>query len=218
MKKLAAILLVIILVMSMIPAALAAQYEDANWLYADWELNGYPDDVGGVYSYDGDPTHLCILLVGDDGTREEEIRSSLNNSEHVRFSSAERPFKEFIALRDEVSAAYQNESHGVTVCKIVWNEKAGTFSVSVEINEEKLAETAKLLGEKYGDAVIVSGLENDDAETEGDAAPDEDGAEPKEPTRRDMVIQMVSYIAAMAATVAYVIWRRKKREKDRKQS
>ena len=57
--------------------ALAAQYQDANWLYADWELNGYPDDVGGVYSYDGDATHLCVLLVGRTPEREAEIKASL---------------------------------------------------------------------------------------------------------------------------------------------
>ena len=58
------------------PASAAAQYANAAELYADWEQNGYPDDVCSVYSTDGEGS-MCILLLEDTPEREAELLERL---------------------------------------------------------------------------------------------------------------------------------------------
>ena len=217
MKKTAALLLVILLAVSLCAPALAAQYQDANWLYADWELNGYPDDVGGVYSYDGDATHLCVLLVGRTPEREAEIRASLEDSETLRFGDATRPYSEVLAARGEIESAYMNdEQYGITSMGVTVNSAKTDFVVSVDVTAERYDETARLLKEKYGDTVEVICSEAPTADNAADGTADGETAEKPARTPRETVTYMVLYIGLVLVMSILLSARRQKRAKERK--
>ena len=92
MKKLIAFLIALTCILALSVTALAAnsdnnkslspdsdKYKNIVALYEHWETNGYPDNVGFVFSTDGSTNNLTVLLVGDDGTAENQIRSMLIN-------------------------------------------------------------------------------------------------------------------------------------------
>jgi len=216
MKKTAALLLVILLAVSLCAPALAAQYQDANWLYADWELNGYPDDVGGVYSYDGDATHLCVLLVGRTPEREAEIRASLEDSETLRFGDATRPYSEVLAARGEIESAYMNdEQYGIASMGVTVNGAKTDFVVSVDVTADRYDETARILKEKYGDTVEVICSEAPTADNAADGTADGETAEKPARTPRETITYMVLYIGLVLVSILLYA-RRKKRAKERK--
>ena len=77
MKKLICILLILCLAFALSANVLAAEFANAYTLLQDWEENGYPDDVGSIYSTDGTPYNFTVQLVGDDiEARADEIRAS----------------------------------------------------------------------------------------------------------------------------------------------
>ena len=215
MKKTAALLLVLILAVSLCATASAAQYKDANWLFADWEMNGYPDDVGGVYSYDGDATHLCVLLVGRTPEREEEIRASLEDSETLRFGDATHPYADVLALRDEIETEYMgDERYGLTGIGVRANDAKTDFVVSVYTDADRFEETAELLGGKYGDMVEV--VNSEAAEPAENADGGEDQTPSESQTRKATVTYMVIYVALVLLMCLLLFLRRKRRAEERK--
>ncbi|MBO4832369.1 MAG: hypothetical protein J5569_07920 [Oscillospiraceae bacterium] len=215
MKRSAALLLILILAASLCAPALAAQYQDANWMYADWELNGYPDDVGGVYSYDGDATHLCVLLVDRTPEREEEIRTSLEDSETLRFGDATHSYADVLAVRDEIEASYAgSEQFGVVGIGVTVNDAKSDFVVSVDVTADRYEETSALLSEKYGDAVKV--ICSETAEQLADVSTGEDQAQTGSKDNKGTIIYMVVYLGLFLAVCVFLFLRRKKRSEERK--
>lgn len=215
MKRTAALLLILILAVLLCAPALAAQYKDANWLFADWELNGYPDDVGGVYSYDGDATHLCVLLMDRTQEREEEIRASLEDSETLRFGDATHSYADVLKTRDEIEAAYAGNGHsGVVGIGVTVNEAKTDFVVSVDVTADRYDETAARLSEEYGEMVEVICSETAEpvANTSGGDEQSQDGSG----TNRDMIIYMVVYLGLFLIVCVFLFMRRKKRAEERK--
>ena len=120
MKKIATILIVLMCILSFSVAADSddseflgqepllnhVTYENIVALYEHWETNGYPDYVGFVYSTDGSENNLTVLLVGDDGTLENQIRSMLISDSGVSFGSAKYSYNELLAIADEISSDY----------------------------------------------------------------------------------------------------------------
>lgn len=215
MKRTAALLLILILAVLLCAPALAAQYKDANWLFADWELNGYPDDVGGVYSYDGDATHLCVLLMDRTQEREEEIRASLEDSETLRFGDATHSYADVLKTRDEIEAAYAGNGHsGVVGIGVTVNEAKTDFVVSVDVTADRYDETAARLSEEYGEMVevICSETAEPAANTSGGDEQSQDGSG----TNRDMIIYMVVYLGLFLIVCVFLFMRRKKRAEERK--
>lgn len=215
MKRTAALLLILILAVLLCAPALAAQYKDANWLFADWELNGYPDDVGGVYSYDGDATHLCVLLMDRTQEREEEIRASLEDSETLRFGDATHSYADVLKTRDEIEAAYAGNGHsGVVGIGVTVNEAKTDFVVSVDVTADRYDETAARLSEEYGEIieVICSETAEPAANTSGGDEQSQDGSG----TNRDMIIYMVVYLGLFLIVCVFLFMRRKKRAEERK--
>ena len=215
MKRIVTVLLVLILAVSLFVTAYAAQFQDANWLYADWEMNGYPDDIGGVYSYDGDATHLCVLIVGRTPEREEEIRASLEDSETLQFGDATHPYTDVIALRDEIEAScFSDERYGMTGLGVTVNEAKTDFVVSAYVTADRYEEAAVLLGEKYGDMVEVV---NSEAAEPVENANGNDNQTPSESqTRKATVTYMVIYIALVLLMCVLLFLRRKRRAEERK--
>ena len=215
MKRTATLLLILLLAFSLCVTVFAAQYQDANWMFADWEMNGYPDDVGGVYSYDGDATHLCVLLVGRTPEREEEIRASLEDSETLRFGDATHSYADVLALKDEIETEYMNnEEYGLTGLGVRTNEEKTDFIVSVYTNTDRFEKTAAILDGKYGDLVEV--VNSEAAETAENANGGEDQAPSESQTRKATVTYMVIYIALVLLMCVLLFLRRKRRAEERR--
>ena len=215
MKRTAALLLILILAVLLCAPALAAQYKDANWLFADWELNGYPDDVGGVYSYDGDATHLCVLLMDRTQEREEEIRASLEDSETLRFGDATHSYADVLKTRDEIEAAYAGNGHsGVVGIGVTVNEAKTDFVVSVDVTADRYDETAARLSEEYGEMIEV--ICSETAEPAANTSGGDEQSQKESGTNRDMIIYMVVYLGLFLIVCVFLFMRRKKRAEERK--
>ncbi len=213
MRRTVILLILFTLAVSLCTPALAAQYQDANWLFADWELNGYPGDVGGVYSYDGDATHLCILLVDRTPEREEEIRALLEDAETLKFGDATRSYAEVLAVRDMVEAEYIDDE-GVAGIGVTVNDAKTDFVVSVDATADRYEDIKAAISGKYGDTVEV--VCSEAATPEADANEDARQAEADSKARRDYIIYMVIYLALFVLFCVFLFIRRKKRAEERK--
>ena len=213
MRRTVILLLVLMLAVSLCAPALAAQYQDANWLFADWELNGYPGDVGGVYSYDGDATHLCILLVDRTPEREEEIRALLEDAETLKFGDATRSYAEVLAVRDMVEAEYLDDE-GVAGIGVTVNDAKTDFVVSVDVTADRYEDINAAISGKYGDTVEV--VCSEAATPETDANENAGQAEADSKARRDYIIYMVIYLVLFVLFCVFLFLRRKKRAEERK--
>lgn len=213
MRRTVILLLVLMLAVSLCAPALAAQYQDANWLFADWELNGYPGDVGGVYSYDGDATHLCILLLDRTPEREEEIRALLEDAETLKFGDATRSYAEVLAVRDMVEAEYLDDE-GVAGIGVTVNDAKTDFVVSVDVTADRYEDINAAISGKYGDTVEV--VCSEAATPETDANENAGQAEADSKARRDYIIYMVIYLVLFVLFCVFLFLRRKKRAEERK--
>lgn len=213
MRRTVILLLVLMLAVSLCAPALAAQYQDANWLFADWELNGYPGDVGGVYSYDGDATHLCILLLDRTPEREEEIRALLEDAETLKFGDATRSYAEVLAVRDMIEAEYLDDE-GVAGIGVTVNDAKTDFVVSVDVTADRYEDINAAISGKYGDTVEV--VCSEAATPETDANENAGQAEADSKARRDYIIYMVIYLVLFVLFCVFLFLRRKKRAEERK--
>ncbi|MGI6580080.1 MAG: hypothetical protein ACOX3H_07585 [Saccharofermentanales bacterium] len=140
-------------------------YENIVALYEHWETNGYPDYVGFVYSTDGSTNNLTVLLVGDDGTAENQIRSMLISDSGLSFGSAKYSYNELIAISREISSEYLEKNKLFYALGVGWagvGDGAPGFGdsgreprVVVEVDDSIFAEYTKLFAELYGDKVVV---------------------------------------------------------------
>ena len=213
MRRTVILLLVLMLAVSLCTPARAAQYQDANWLFADWELNGYPGDIGGVYSYDGDATHLCILLVDRTPEREEEIRALLEDAETLKFGDATRSYAEVLAVRDIVEDEYKDDE-GVVGIGVTVNDAKTDFVVSVDATADRYEDIKAAISGKYGDTVEV--ICSEAATPEADANADAGQAEADSKARRDYIIYMVIYLVLFVLFCVFLFIRRKRRAEERK--
>ena len=173
MKRLFCILLILCLACSLSAAAQAAQFANAYTLLQDWETNGYPDDVGSIYSTDGTPYNLTVQLVGDDfEARAEEIRAMLDDPSTISFEKGTYTDKQLHEISSEIADAYVKEGTGVQSVGVGWGTNGGfgasgkEMRVVVRADEAKAIALAQELGQKYGEAVIVEVARGDLAPTE----------------------------------------------------
>ena len=182
MKKIVTILIVLMCILSFSVTALAADSDDSEFLgqepllnhvtyenivdlYEHWETNGYPEYVGFVYSTDGSENNLTVLLVGDDGTLENQIRSMLISDSGLSFGSAKYSYNELLAIADEISSDYLEKNKHFYGLGVGWgsaNDGAPGFGdsgkearVTVEVDKSIFAEYTKLFGKLYDDKVVV---------------------------------------------------------------
>lgn len=144
------------------------QFENIWNLYMHWETEGYPDYVGFVYSTDGSENNLTVLLVGDGGTTESQIRSMLIDDSGLSFGTAKYSYNELNAVAEEIVDTYllkneQNEQfHSVGVG---WTSVDGEVTgfgesgkeprVCVGVDQEIINEYAEQFGQRYGDKVVL---------------------------------------------------------------
>ncbi|NLJ69930.1 MAG: hypothetical protein GX328_00500 [Clostridiaceae bacterium] len=140
-------------------------YENIAALYEHWETNGYPDYVGFVYSTDGSTNNLTVLLVGDDGTAEDQIRSMLINDSGLSFGSAKYSYNELMTIANEISSEYFENNKLFYGLSVGWGgvgdgapgfgDSGREARVVVEVDSSIFAEYTKLFKELYGDKVVV---------------------------------------------------------------
>ncbi|HHT25095.1 MAG TPA: hypothetical protein GXZ76_06235 [Clostridiaceae bacterium] len=140
-------------------------YENIVALYEHWETNGYPDYVGFVYSTDGSTNNLTVLLVADDGTAEDQIRSMLISDSGLSFGSAKYSYNELMAISKEISSEYLENNKLFYGLGVGWGgvgdgepgfgDSGREARVVVEVDSSIFAEYTKLFKELYGDKVVV---------------------------------------------------------------
>jgi hypothetical protein len=142
-----------------------ATFENITALYEHWETNGYPDYVGFVFSTDGSENNLTVLLVGDDGTVENQIRSMLISDSGLSFGSAKYSYNELLAIADEISSEYLEKNNLFYGLGVGWGgagDGAPGFGdsgkeprVVVGVDKSILTEYTKKFEKLYGDRVVV---------------------------------------------------------------
>ena len=165
MKKLICLLLTLALTLCLSSAVLAGGAEKFSDMFAlmdYWAENGYPDDVGSIYSTDGTYGNFTVQLVTDDlEAREAEIRAMLEDSSTVTFEKGTFTDKQLHEISQEIRDEYMVEGSGITNVAAGWGSGGGfgpsgqEIRVVVTAEEDKLIELAQTLGQRYGDAVIV---------------------------------------------------------------
>ena len=240
MKRLLCFLLILCLALSLPIAAQAAQFANAYTLLQDWETNGYPDDVGSIYSTDGTPYNLTVQLVGDNfEARAEEIRAMLDDPSTISFEKGTYTDKQLHEISAEITDAYLTEGSGVQSVGVGWGTNGGfgesgkEMRVVVRADEAHAIDLAQELGSKYGDAVIVESSEGkpeltdatDEATEEAmeeapadeqliSPAPDEAPEEPAHISEKtEARILEITFIAMGAAAAVLIILARRRKRK-----
>ena len=177
MKKLIAFLIALTCILALSMTALAAnsdnkslsldsdKYENIVALYEHWETNGYPDNVGFVFSTDGSTNNLTVLLVGDDGTAENQIRSMLISDSGLSFGSAKYSYNELMAIAAEISSDYLEKNKLFYGLGVGWGgvgdgppgfgDSGKEPRVYIELDKSIFAEYTKKFEKLYGDKVVV---------------------------------------------------------------
>lgn len=194
MKKLICVLLTLALTLCLSSAVLAGgaeKFADMFALMDYWAENGYPDDVGSIYSTDGTYGNFTVQLVTDDlEAREAEIRAMLEDSSTVTFEKGTFTDKQLHEISQEIRDEYMVEGSGITNVAAGWGSGGGfgpsgqEIRVVVTAEEDKLIELAQTLGQRYGDAVIVQPVAQ-----KTETAEEEPESEPETPTQSEAAAQ-----------------------------
>ena len=189
MKKLICIALTLILLLCLSSAVFAEgaeKFSDMFALLEYWGENGYPDDVGSIYSTDGTYGNFTVQLVTDDlEARAAEIRAMLEDSSTVTFEKGTFTDKQLHEISQEIRDEYMVEGSGITNVAAGWGSGGGfgpsgqEMRVVVTAEEDKLIELAQTLGQRYGDAVIVQPVAQQTETAE------ESESEPETPTQSE---------------------------------
>ena len=173
MKKLISILLIICLAFAFSAGVLAAEFANAYTLLQDWETNGYPDDVGSIYSTDGTPYNLTVQLVSSNfEARAEEIRAMLDDPSTISFEKGTYTDKQLHEISSEIADAYIKDGTGVQSVGVGWGSSGGfgasgkEMRVVVVADEDRAVDLYQERGSKYGDAVIVEAAKGELQPTE----------------------------------------------------
>ena len=169
MKKLVCTLLIFCLFFALNANVLAAEFANMYTLLQEWETNGYPDDVGSIYSTDGTPYNFTVQLVGDDiSARADEIRAMLDDPSTVTFEKGRFTDKELHEISSEIAETYVTDGSGVQSVGVGWGSNGKGFGESgkemrvvVLADDAKAIDLAQELGQKYGEAVIVEASQGD---------------------------------------------------------
>jgi len=88
--------MILICVLSFAITAFAqGEYKNVTELYEYWEANGYPDYVGTVFSTDGSMENITILLVDDNSTKADDIKSMLADASGLHLEQLNSPIMSY---------------------------------------------------------------------------------------------------------------------------
>ena len=237
MKKLICILLIACLAFALNVNVLAAEFANMYTLLQEWETNGYPDDVGSIYSTDGSPYNFTVQLVGDDiEARADEIRAMLDDPSTVTFEKGTYTDKQLHEISSEIANTYMTDGSGVQSVGVGWGSNGGfgasgkEMRVVVVADEDRAIDLYQELGSKYGEAVIVEASKGELKPTEEPSAEQEaadeqlitpgpaenaaksEAKENKIPEKTESTILEITFIA-MGAIAAFLIILSRRRKK-----
>lgn len=167
MKRLLCCLLSVLMLTAVLAGtALAAEFPTVMELYNDWETNGYPDYVAGVFSTNGG-WEMTILLVEGYDDKAEEVLSLVENTDGLTVDTgAKYSHNALLAVQAEIVAEYMQNGNGDVIgCGTGWHTVDGEVTgfgesgkesrVVVSVKSEKAQAYADLFAEKYGGMVVV---------------------------------------------------------------
>lgn len=238
MKKLLCTALALCLLFALSANVFAAEFANMYTLLQYWEENGYPDDVGSIYSTDGSPYNFTVQLVGDDITeRADEIRAMLIDPSTVTFEKGQFTDKQLHEIRQEIQDTYMTD--GISSVSVGWGN-AGGFGASgkelrvvVTTDEAHAIDLAQTLGQRYGEAVAVQ-IAAPEAEEIGEPKAEEPEAEEPEapaepeaqspsaptpptqsqriPEKTESAILWITFLVLGAAAVCLLLLARRKKK------
>lgn len=166
MKKLIiaslAILLVLLLPMSVFSQDLDGR-EVIQELFNDWEINGYPDNIGHV-AYDNDAGKHVIGIVDINEEAENEIKAKLSNTDNIVFENASYSYNDLLRIQNEISSDSQGVK-GIYSMGLGWTtiddqvrgfgDSGHEFRVVVSLDETIYDEYTAKFQSEYGDMVYT---------------------------------------------------------------
>lgn len=164
MKKPISFVLALLLMFVFACTAMAEQVApDAQGLFAHWEANGYPDDVGGVY-YNEASGKLVIMLVGADANRQQEILAMIGDPKSVEFGESKYSHNQMLAVQEEITAQMVAGS-GIHAVGVGWASINGEVKgfggsgkesrVVVTVDKSVYKKYSAEFASRYGDMVYV---------------------------------------------------------------
>lgn len=171
MKKLIigalAILLVLLLPMSVFsqdleesPAEVSEAFQE---LFTDWEMNGYPDNIGHV-AYNSDAGKYVIGIVDINEASVNEIKAKLPNTNNIVFEDASYSYNDLLKIQNkiandsqEVKEVYSMGLGWATIDGQVrgFGESGHEFRVVVSLDETIYDEYTGKYKSEYGDMVYT---------------------------------------------------------------
>jgi len=131
----------------------------------EWDQQGWPDDIGGVY-LDADGDTYALLVVAPTPEREEELRAQIGND--LVITPAQYSLNELKAIKEEIIAGVNLDSMVYAVdidCKIRGHVEPGVMRgfglsgsevcVIVNVDARRLGQYAEELAGRYGEKVHV---------------------------------------------------------------
>jgi len=129
-----------------------------------WEKEGYPDDIGGIY-FDSDFNTYGILVVNPSPQRISELHELLGNN--VIITPCIYSFNELMQVQNEITEMMvANPEGGIYSSGIGWGninnanrgfgESGKEFRVSISVDESVFDHYNTGFTNRYGDRVIVS--------------------------------------------------------------
>lgn len=164
MKKMfSAFLAVLLLMMAMVPVYAAGQ--TALNLFTQWENNGYPDNVTGVF-YNPETGNLSILLKENTADRQTEIKSQISDGDKVTFYEGKYSHTEMeavcAAIKVDLASTASSTNMGLEDVSIGWSPVTGGFGengkdfrVVVVAKDESASTLTAKYSAQYGDMVVV---------------------------------------------------------------
>ena len=128
-------------------------------LYKIWERDGYPDDIGGLFSIDGSADNAAFLIVNPTQERIDEL-SSLIGSELIYYPS-KYSYNELRQLQAEITTNHMEDDgkkYGVGVgwsSGVGFGESEKEFRVFVVVDENEYGIYRDMFLQLYGDKVFV---------------------------------------------------------------
>lgn len=141
------------------------KYKNIGALYQHWEANGYPDYVGFVFSTDENENNLTVLIVENNDTAENQIRSMLISDSGLSFGIAKYSYNELKAIADKISSDYLGKNEQVYTVGVGWTSIDGEVvgfgdsgkepRVVVGVDKSILTEYTNQFEKFYGDMAVV---------------------------------------------------------------
>jgi hypothetical protein len=137
-------------------------FGESGNIFVEWHHNGYPDDIGGIYTNNGGFGGLSILLVNPTPERMAELRELTGRD--IVITACKYSYNEMLRTQNDISAqiARENKIYSVGTGWAITNgevhgfgESGKEFRVIVGVDESEVDRYSIEFSKRYGDMVVV---------------------------------------------------------------